>query len=527
MTSSLAAFVVLSCCLQSGSKPLTQQVEHHYADNGGVKLHYVSLGEKKNQRPLVVMLHGFPDFWYTWRNQMPELAGDHYVVAMDLRGYNKSDKPKGLGQYSMKLLMADVIAVIKHAGYEKGTIVGNDWGGAISWNVASYFPQHVERLIICNLPHMNGLRRELANNPQQQKNSSYAREFQKKDAHKNLSVEMLTQIVAGRRSKEVQAAYREAFDRSDFEAMLNYYKANFPTPGKQSESAPPMPNVKCPTMIIHGLKDKALLASGLNDNWDWIDNEVTILTLPKADHFVQQDAPDRVTRAMLQWLSLGGAKSRVAVQRQLGEIADELSGHVQVSMGYPRNASVLGREQTAVSWRASMARFMSTPACKRIYADLNVLIDPFKGKNKGVLRKMPPVFSFPGSGRNMSTLVMPNAPGTIGQPNPASPKPKPKQWSYRQAISWEHNQIPDKKGTLVAFLVREEFRENWQHPSPKHTIEELYKMLPTNTARLAITANFSVVELPEDLTLADFRALLTIDAGDKTPPLKVLSKHGF
>ncbi len=283
---------------------LMKQVSHHHATNNGVKLHYVTLGEKKD-RPLVVMLHGFPDFWFTWRNQMPQLAETHYVAAMDLRGYNKSDQPKGVDQYSMTILMKDVIAVIKSAGYEKAVIVGNDWGGAISWNLAAYYPQHVERLIICNLPHMKGLARELANNPQQQKNSGYAREFQKDGAHRSLNAATLTRIVAGTRPQSVRDAYQAAFKRSDIEGMLNYYKANYPRVGQGASkaTAPPMPNIKCPTLVIHGLKDTALLASGLNNNWDWVDNELTILTLPKANHFVQQDAPERVTKAMVRWLA--------------------------------------------------------------------------------------------------------------------------------------------------------------------------------------------------------------------------------
>ena len=298
----MPVFLTAVACMLTSQDASSMDVEHHFASNNGVKLHYVSLGEKKD-RPLVVMLHGFPDFWYTWRNQMPTLSEKNYVVAMDLRGYNKSDKPKGVDKYSMTILMSDVISVIKHAGYEKAIIIGNDWGGAISWNLAAHFPDRVEKLIVCNLPHMKGLTRELTNNPQQKKNSSYAREFQKEGAHKNLSPVMLTEIVAGTRPKTVQAVYQAAFERSDMEAMLNYYKANYPRPDKSSDTkSPPMPNIKCPTLVIHGLKDKALLASGLNDNWDWIDNELTILTLPKADHFVQQDAPERVTKAMVDWL---------------------------------------------------------------------------------------------------------------------------------------------------------------------------------------------------------------------------------
>lgn len=302
----LVCLLIAVCSSTAVGGDVFDEVEHHFARNGEVKLHYVSLGEKKRDRPLVIMLHGFPDFWYTWRNQMPALAKDHYVVAMDLRGYNQSSQPEGVGNYAMPVLMSDVVAVIKHAGYEKAVVVGNDWGGAIAWSLASYQPAVVDRLIICNLPHLNGLNRELRNNKQQQANSEYARNFQKEGAHKTLSARMLAGIVAGNRSEDVRARYLAAFRKSSFEGMLNYYKANYPNPDAQPTAAaarPAMPNVKCPTLVIHGLKDQALLASGLNNNWEWVENELTILTLPNANHFVQQDAPERVTKAMRVWLA--------------------------------------------------------------------------------------------------------------------------------------------------------------------------------------------------------------------------------
>ena len=127
--------VWLSIALMAGavtSNDVFDRVEHGFADNDGVKIHYASLGEG----PLVVMIHGFPDFWYTWRDQMHALSGDFQVVAIDTRGYNKSDKPKGVEQYAMPHLLADVEAVIDHLGAERATIVGHDWGGIISWQFA-------------------------------------------------------------------------------------------------------------------------------------------------------------------------------------------------------------------------------------------------------------------------------------------------------------------------------------------------------------------------------------------------------
>ena len=147
-----------------------------YADSDGVKIHYASLGEG----PLVVMIHGFPDFWYTWREQVDALSSDFKVVAIDTRGYNKSDKPEGVASYAMPLLVGDVAAVIRHLGRDKAIIVGHDWGGIVAWQFALNMPEMTSRLVILNLPHPNGLTRELRTNPQQYENSAYAQAFQEK-----------------------------------------------------------------------------------------------------------------------------------------------------------------------------------------------------------------------------------------------------------------------------------------------------------------------------------------------------------
>jgi pimeloyl-ACP methyl ester carboxylesterase len=272
------------------------KVEHGYADSNGVKIHYAALGDKKN--PLVVMIHGFPDYWYSWRDQMAALSSDYYCVAIDQRGYNLSDKPKGVENYDMRLLVGDVAAVVKHLGREKAIIVGHDWGGIVSWTTAMFMPQMVEKLIILNLPHPRGLNRELANNPEQQKNSQYARNFQKEGAEKALTAEGLTFWV---KDPEAKKKYIEAFKRSDFEAMLNYYKRNYPRE-PYVEDKSPVVKVKMPVLMIHGLDDTALLAGALNNTWEWLEQDLTLVTIPKAGHFVQQDASELVTRSMKMWL---------------------------------------------------------------------------------------------------------------------------------------------------------------------------------------------------------------------------------
>ncbi|HJZ75542.1 MAG TPA: alpha/beta hydrolase [Vicinamibacterales bacterium] len=282
------------------------RVTHGYATSeGGVKIHYASLGEG----PLVVMIHGFPDFWYTWRHQMAALADRYQVVAIDQRGYNLSDKPKGVESYDIRLLVADVAAVVKSLGRDKATVVGHDWGGFVAWTVAMSLPQMTENLIILNLPHPNGLARELRNNPEQIKNSEYARNFQTKSPSdptvffgRPMTAENLSGWV---RDAAARQRYVEAFRKSDFEAMLNYYKRNYPRgAGADAPAPPPLPKVSVPVLMFHGLNDTALNAEGLSGTWNWLEKDLTLVTVPGAGHFVQQDAADLVTTTMKWWLAM-------------------------------------------------------------------------------------------------------------------------------------------------------------------------------------------------------------------------------
>ena len=289
------ALAATGMLMMNASDDLESRVKHDYADSNGVKIHYASLGSG----PLIVMIHGFPDFWYSWRNQMEGLSDRYQVVAIDQRGYNLSDKPKGVENYDVKLLVGDVIAVIRHLGKDKAIVVGHDWGGLVAWQLAMTSPQYVDKLIILNLPHPRGLMRELAHNPEQQKNSQYARNLQQPDAASKLNPEMLTFWI---HDPAVKEKYIEAFKRSDFEAMLNYYKRNYPRE-PYTEDTRPMVKVQMPVLMIHGLKDTALLPGALNDTWNWVEKDLTLMSIPDAGHFVQADAPDLVTRTIRMWLS--------------------------------------------------------------------------------------------------------------------------------------------------------------------------------------------------------------------------------
>jgi epoxide hydrolase 4 len=285
------------------------RVEHGYATSeGGVKIHYASLGPTQSAgAPLVILIHGFPDFWYSWRDQMQALSDRFQMVAIDQRGYNLSDKPKGVESYDMRLLVGDVAAVIRHLGRDKATIVGHDWGGAVAWQFAMALPQMTENLVILNLPHPAGLLRELRSNKDQIANSEYARNFQTKspsDPTVFFGMPMTADTLSGWvRDPAARKHYVEAFQRSDFEAMLNYYKRNYPRAGAEAPPVPPMPKVKMPVLMFHGLADTALNAEGLSGTWNWLEKDLTLVTVPGAGHFVQQDASEMVTSTMRWWLS--------------------------------------------------------------------------------------------------------------------------------------------------------------------------------------------------------------------------------
>jgi len=289
-----AALTLVALGVAGTAADIDDRVKHGYADSNGVKIHYASLGSG----PLVVMIHGFPDYWYTWRRQMEGLADKFQVVAIDQRGYNLSDKPSGVENYDVRLLIGDVVAVIKHLGQQKAVVVGHDWGGLVAWQVAINVPEVVDRLIILNLPHPRGLTRELAHNPEQQKNSAYARRFQAEGAENTLTAEGLASWV---KDPDAKPKYIEAFKKSDFGAMLNYYKRNYPRE-PYTEDTSPLKKVQAPVLMIHGLKDTALLAPALNGNWDYVERDLTLTTVPTAGHFVQADEPDFVTRTMRAWL---------------------------------------------------------------------------------------------------------------------------------------------------------------------------------------------------------------------------------
>lgn len=281
---------------QGAPRDLEARVTHGTANSGGVKIHYAALGDPA--KPLVVLIHGFPDYWYTWRSQMAALATDYYAVAIDQRGYNLSDKPADEAAYDMSLLVGDVVSVITSLGREKAIVIGHDWGGAVAWAVATTQPQVVDKLVILNLPHIRALRRELVNNPVQRANSQYARTLQQPGAARTLTPRALAGWV---RDTVARARYVEAFSRSSTDAMTAYYVRNYPREPYTLDTTAVV-KVQAPVLMLHGLDDRFLLAGALNGTWEYVERDLTIVTIPKAGHFVQQDAPELVNRTILGWL---------------------------------------------------------------------------------------------------------------------------------------------------------------------------------------------------------------------------------
>jgi pimeloyl-ACP methyl ester carboxylesterase len=275
-----------------------------YIQTNGVRLHYVTQGDG----PLMLMLHGFPEFWYSWRHQIPEFAADYKVVALDLRGYNDSDKPQAVEAYTMSELVKDVAGVIRGLGYSKCVLVGHDWGGAIAWNAAYKLPDLIDTLIVMNLPHpakfAAGLR-----SPQQLLRSWYIFFFQLP-----LLPEWLLQWndydAIGRAFTEMAidksaftpadiAAYKAAAAKPGaLTAMLNYYRNVFRLDLLQTR----WQKLHIPTLLIWGENDTAL-GIELTENTEELVEDLTIHYIRQCSHWVQQEQPQQVNRQMRDFLT--------------------------------------------------------------------------------------------------------------------------------------------------------------------------------------------------------------------------------
>jgi pimeloyl-ACP methyl ester carboxylesterase len=280
--------------------------KHRYAEVNGVKLHYVEQG----RGPVILFLHGFPEFWYAWKDLLPDFARDHRAVALDMRGYNLSDKPEPVEAYRVPVIVEDVRALAAKLGARKLVLVGHDWGGVIAWAVAAAHPELIEKLVVVNAPHPAVFARELAANPAQQKASSYFNLLTSPAAETILSAnqfEPLLSLLKGWATEEDRRQYREAWGRG-LAGGLNYYRAaglRSPAapgaiPGGTAPLAAASP-IQAPTLVIWGEADTALLTGNLDGLEEHV-RHLQVRRIPDGSHWVIHEQPALVIRYMREFL---------------------------------------------------------------------------------------------------------------------------------------------------------------------------------------------------------------------------------
>ena len=289
---------------------------HHTVDLNDVTLHYVSAGSGE----LILFLHGFPQFWYEWRDQLSEFASDHHVVAPDMRGYNLSSKPQFVDAYSIPAICEDVRKLIAHLGHDRCTLVAHDWGGVIAWSFAGRHPELLDKLIVINCPHPAIMQRELRNNPAQQKASQYFSLFRSEsgaDVLLGSDCAALKRMLIRKGKSEGyfndadEAAYVEAWEQPGaLQAGLNYYR-NLPLSPDPAEAdgmseaferAFPELEIQVPTLVIWGEQDPAMVIDNLDGLEDFV-SDLKIERLPEAAHWVPNECPEAVNQAIRSFLS--------------------------------------------------------------------------------------------------------------------------------------------------------------------------------------------------------------------------------
>jgi len=286
--------------------------EHKYADVNDIRLHYLTAGKGK----LIVFLHGFPEFWYEWKEQLAEFGRNYQAVAPDMRGYNLSSKPADVEQYRMKFLVEDIRALAEHLGHKKFVLVAHDWGAGVAWPFAIRHPDYLEKLVIINGVHPVIFTRELRNNPEQQKASQYILVHRSPEAEGILARNNYAMLVSslledglkqGYFTEEDRKAYIEAWSQPGaLTGGLNYYRAahlgSFIGESDDVLSADPsLFTVTVPTLVIWGEKDRWLLASNLDGLEKYVPN-LTVKRIPDGSHWVIHEKPALVNTYVREFI---------------------------------------------------------------------------------------------------------------------------------------------------------------------------------------------------------------------------------
>lgn len=301
-------------------------LNHEYVPVNGIRLHCVVGG----RGALILFLHGFPEFWYQWRKQLDEFARDHLVVAPDMRGYNLSDKPNGVDQYSLEHLVKDVRSLADHFSQgRKFILVGHDWGGYVAWAFASAHPGYLEKLVIINAPHPTVFERLLSSSPAQQQASQYIPKLRSKQAEEKLSannyaaladIVLSAGLINGLFTDVDKAEYIKAWSQPGaMTCTLNYYRANrlgklSPTPGEDPSPAEVGAleadvgdlMVDVPTLVIWGERDTALVGENLDALTQYVPR-LSVQRIPEGSHWVIHEKPTEINGYLGAFISGSGA----------------------------------------------------------------------------------------------------------------------------------------------------------------------------------------------------------------------------
>jgi pimeloyl-ACP methyl ester carboxylesterase len=278
---------------------------HRTITANGIRLHAVEAGPEGG--PLLILLHGFPEFWYGWRHQIEPLAAAGFrVLVPDQRGYNLSDKPKRAAAYNVDLLARDVLGLIDDAGAGKARVVGHDWGGLVAWWLGIRYPERIARLALLNIPHPQVILDSLRKNPAQRKKSWYVFFFQlpwlperafRADGFA-LGVRSLWRSSRpGTFSDADLDLYREAWSRPGaVRSMIHWYRAGV-------RSRPKLPaslRVSVPTLLLWGTKDRFLGRELAPPSLGFCDDG-RLEFFEEATHWIQHEEPERVNEKLLEF----------------------------------------------------------------------------------------------------------------------------------------------------------------------------------------------------------------------------------
>ncbi len=288
---------------------LFKEIEEKYVETNGIKLHTVIAGSGEP----IIMLHGFPEFWYTWRHTIMGLKDEYQCIAPDMRGYNLSDKPKGKSNYQLDILVEDIKGLSEALNLGEFYLAGHDWGAIIAWSFAEKYPDLVKKLIICKGPNIRAMRKTAEMDEKVQKiiqeATSFVETFAAPDADQKFignNFQLLRMMIRGAVKRKGAVSefdverYVEAWSQPRaLDAELEYYRAMHADQDKFIEGYTGKVNV--PTLVIHGMRDPAITPQTLKNLGNYV-KDLKIVYVKKASHFVQVDSPEIVIKSIKEFI---------------------------------------------------------------------------------------------------------------------------------------------------------------------------------------------------------------------------------